>query len=213
MKRIAPSILAADFSDLCQSVQQVEPVDVLHLDVMDGHFVPNISFGQPVIRSLRQRTDHYFDTHLMIERPERYLEDFERAGVDRLTVHVEACEDTAAVVDSIHELGLDAGVALNPETPVAAVEHLLDAVEVVLLMGVEPGFGGQSFMEDTLGKIERVNELTDTEIEVDGGIDHETGAACARAGADTFVIGSSLFGQSDVPQALAELQDSIGIQR
>jgi len=214
MRRIAPSILAADFSELYADVSQVEgDVDLLHLDVMDGQFVPNISFGQPVIESLRERTDLYFDTHLMVERPGRYVEDFRSVGADRLTVHVEACEDTHDVVAEIHDHGMDAGVALNPDTDVEAIEPLLDVVDVVLVMSVQPGFGGQSFMPETLDRVERITRQTDAEIEVDGGIDGETGARCAEAGAETFVIGSSLFGREDVPAALEELRAGIGIDR
>ncbi|WP_136689785.1 ribulose-phosphate 3-epimerase [Halorhabdus amylolytica] len=212
MRRIAPSILAADFSDLYGDVSQVEgSVDLLHLDVMDGQFVPNISFGQPVIASLRERTDLYFDTHLMIERPSRYVEDFASVGVDRLTVHVEAREDTRAIVEEIHDHDMDAGVALNPDTDIEAIEPLLDTVDMVLVMSVQPGFGGQSFEPETLDRVERIAEQTDTEIEVDGGVDEETGPRCAEAGVDTFVIGSSLFGREDIPGALTELRESIGI--
>jgi ribulose-phosphate 3-epimerase len=172
---------------------------------MDGHFVPNISFGPPVVSSLRPRTDLYFDTHLMIADPARYLDAFVEAGSDRLTVHVEACDDTQAVIDDIHDLGVDAGVAINPDTPVSTIEPLLDTVDVVLVMSVEPGFGGQDFIPATVEKIERLAALTDTEIEVDGGIDGTTGRSCVDAGADTLVIGSSLFGQPDPSEALATL--------
>jgi len=212
MRRIAPSILAADFADLYGDVRQVESeVELLHLDVMDGGFVPNISFGQPVIAALDERTDLYFDTHLMIERPARYVEDFASVGADRLTVHVEACEDTQAVVDEIHDHDMDAGVALNPDTDLSAVEPLLDTVDMVLVMSVQPGFGGQSFKPETLDRVERLDARTDTEIEVDGGVDEETGPQCAAAGVDTFVIGSSLFGREDIPRALGELREAIGI--
>ncbi|QGN06285.1 ribulose-phosphate 3-epimerase [Halorhabdus sp. CBA1104] len=209
--RIAPSILAADFADLSGAVEAVDSVELLHLDVMDGHFVPNISFGPPVIESLRSRTDVYFDTHLMIEQPDRYVDAFATAGADRLTVHAEACEDTAAVVDQIHDADLDAGVAINPDTPVETIEPLLDDIDLALVMTVQPGFGGQSFMHETVEKVERLAALSDVEIEVDGGVDSETGPECATAGADTFVIGSSLFGREDVPAALAELRAAIGI--
>jgi ribulose-phosphate 3-epimerase len=209
--RIAPSILAADFADLSGEIEAVDSVELLHLDVMDGHFVPNISFGPPVIESLRSRTDVYFDTHLMIEQPDRYVDTFEAAGVDRLTVHAEACDDTAAVVDQIHDAGLDAGVAINPDTPVETIEPLLDDIDLALVMTVQPGFGGQSFMYETVEKVEQRAAISDVEIEVDGGVDAETGPECAEAGADTFVIGSSLFGREDVPAALAELRDAIGI--
>lgn len=209
MTRIAPSILAADFSDLYGSVRHVEGAELLHLDVMDGHFVPNISFGMPVVRSLRRRTDLYFDTHLMIEQPAQYLEAFEEAGSDRLTVHPEACDDLRSTVDSIRSLGLDAGVALNPGTPIDAVEPVLDDLDVVLLMSVEPGFGGQDFMPETLPKIERLDAMTDTEIAVDGGVNRDTAPQCARAGADTLVVGSSVFGQDDPGAALRELQQRL----
>jgi ribulose-phosphate 3-epimerase len=211
MRRIAPSVLAADFGCLADEVAQVADTGILHLDVMDGQFVPNISFGPPVIRSLGTHTDAYFDTHLMIEAPGRYVEAFAAAGADRLSVHPEACEDTRATIDAIHAEGLDAGVVLNPGTDIEATAALFDAVEVVLLMGVEPGFGGQSFIDATVDRVAAVADRTDTEVAVDGGIDAETGPRCAAAGANTFVIGSSLFGADDVPAALARLEDAIGV--
>lgn len=207
MARIAPSILAADFNNLAESIQRVSGVELLHLDVMDGQFVPNISFGQPVIDSLRAESDLYFDTHLMIDRPGRYLEDFVSVGTDRLTVHAEACEDPAAVVEEIHSHGVDAGLAINPETSAGSISEYLEDVDSVLVMGVQPGFGGQEFMPETVEKIAELDGMAaDIEIEVDGGIDAETGARCRDAGADTFVIGSSLFGRDDIEQALVELQ-------
>jgi len=212
MARIAPSILAADFADLYGDVRQVESADILHLDVMDGHFVPNISFGPPVIDSLRDRTDLYFDTHLMIEHPGDYVEAFQDAGADRLTVHVESEDDPGAVIESIHDHGMDAGIALNPDTDVEAVEPYLDDVEVVLVMSVQPGFGGQSFMPETLDRIEQLDAMGAAEIEVDGGVNSETGSQCVESGVDTLVIGSSLFGQSDVARALADLRESVGIE-
>jgi len=212
MARIAPSILAADFADLYGDVRQVESADILHLDVMDGHFVPNISFGPPVIDSLRDRTDLYFDTHLMIEHPGEYVEAFQDAGADRLTVHVESEDDPGAVIESIHDHGMDAGIALNPDTDVEAVEPYLDDVEVVLVMSVQPGFGGQSFMPETLDRIEQLDAMGAAEIEVDGGVNSETGPQCVESGVDTLVIGSSLFGQSDVARALTDLRESVGIE-
>ncbi|WEL16962.1 MULTISPECIES: ribulose-phosphate 3-epimerase [unclassified Halorhabdus] len=212
MCRIAPSILAADFADLYGDVSDVESAEILHLDVMDGHFVPNISFGPPVISSLRDRTDLYFDTHLMIEHPGEYVEAFQDAGADRLTVHVESEDDPGAVIESIHDHGMDAGIALNPDTDVEAVEPYLDDVEVVLVMSVQPGFGGQSFMPETLDRIERLDAMGAPEIEVDGGVNSETGPQCVESGVDTLVIGSSLFGQSDVAGALADLRESVGIE-
>mgnify|MGYP000657537202 CR=1 FL=1 len=212
MARIAPSILAADFADLYGDVSQVESADILHLDVMDGHFVPNISFGPPVIDALRDRTDLYFDTHLMIEHPGEYVEAFRNVGVDRLTIHVESEDDIGPVIDAIHDHGMDAGVALNPDTDVAAVEPYLDDVEVVLVMSVQPGFGGQSFMPKTFDRIEQLDARGASEIEVDGGVNHETGPKCVEAGAETLVIGSSLFGQENVAGALADLRESVGIE-
>jgi ribulose-phosphate 3-epimerase len=179
---------------------------------MDGHFVPNISFGPPVIESLRPRTDAYFDTHLMIAEPERYVDPFVEAGADRLTVHVEACDDVASVLETIHDRGVDAGVALNPDTPVEAATDAFDRADVVVVMGVQPGFGGQSFIEATVGKVETVAGVYDGEIEVDGGIDADTGPACGAAGADTFVIGSSLFGAEDVRTRLADLEAALGVE-
>lgn len=210
--RIAPSILAADFADLAAAIEPVAAVELLHLDVMDGRYVPNISFGQPVIRSLDDHWDHYFDTHLMIERPGRYVEDFADVGVDRYTVHADACEDTAAVIDAVDDAGMDAGLAINPDDDLATIEPYLDDVDVVIVMAVQPGFGGQSFTPETIERVERLDAMADVEIEVDGGIDEETGRQCANAGVDTFVIGSSLFGRDDPRQALADLREGIGIE-
>lgn len=212
MARIAPSILAADFADLYGDISNVESAEILHHDVMDGHFVPNISFGPPVIDALRGRTDLYFDTHLMIEHPGEYVEAFQDAGADRLSVHVEAEDDPGDVIDSIHDHGMDAGIALNPDTDVEAVEPYLDDVEVVLAMSVKPGFGGQSFMPKTLDRIEQLDAMGAAEIEVDGGVNSETGPKCVERGVDTLVIGSSLFGQSDVAAALTGLRESVGIE-
>jgi len=180
MIRIAPSVLAADFSSLYGSVQEVCQAEILHFDVMDGHFVPNISFGPPIISSLRNRTDVFFDTHLMIEQPNKYLDMFADAGSDRLTVHIEAIENARSVINTIHNLGIDAGIAINPTTPVQTIEHLLSDVEVVLVMTVEPGFGGQEFIPEMVKKVSALNKQTDTEIAVDGGIGPETGRNCVR---------------------------------
>lgn len=210
--RIAPSLLAADFGDLATDLSAVESVDLLHLDVMDGNYVPNISFGQPVIRSIDAHTDQYLDTHLMIERPGRYVDDFADTGVDRYTVHAEACEDVAAVIESVRGAGMDAGLAINPDDDLATIEPYLDDVDVVIVMAVQPGFGGQSFSPETIERVERLDAMADVEIEVDGGVDEKTGRQCAEAGADTFVIGSSLFGRDDPRQALADLREGIGIE-
>ncbi len=215
--KLAPSILAADFARLGEHVAQVERaaaqagVDRLHVDVMDGVFVPNISFGIPVIKSLSKVTKLPLETHLMIDRPERYLEAFVEAGATSLLVHVEGAAHLHRTVQQIRSLGVKAGVVLNPATPVAALEEILPDVDLVLLMTVNPGFGGQAFLRSTLPKIERVrlmiHELnTACELEVDGGIDAATAPFVVAAGANVLVAGSAVFQTSDgVDAALARL--------
>ena len=195
---IAPSILAADFARLGEEVEAVAEAgaDWIHLDVMDGHFVPNISFGPAVIAGLRERTKLPFDCHLMISPVDAYLEAFARAGVDRLTVHAEATVHLDRTLQVIDGLGVKAGVALNPATPVAAIEHVLDRIDLILVMTVNPGFGGQRFITAMTEKIAALREIVgtrDIHIEVDGGVDQETAIACAEAGADAFVAGSAVF--------------------
>lgn len=205
---LAPSILAADFARLGEEAAAVERiggkfgVDRLHIDVMDGLFVPNISFGIPVMKSLRKVTQLPFETHLMIEAPERYLKDFVDAGATSLLVHVEGARHLHRTVQQIKQLGVRAGVVLNPATPVSALEEILGDVDLVLLMTVNPGFGGQQFIRSMLPKIERVRLLMhdlnlDCELEVDGGVDAATARFCVDAGADVLVAGSAVFGAAD----------------
>jgi ribulose-phosphate 3-epimerase len=207
MARIAPSILSADFACLGDAVDQVSSqADLLHVDVMDGHFVPNLTIGPPVVASLRKHTDLYLDCHLMITNPEKYLEAFRRAGAGGCSVHVEV-GGTQALIDQMRELGLDVGLAVNPETPYEEFHRWLDQLDLILIMTVHPGFGGQSFMSEVVPKIRQTRQEIDrlgvaVAIEVDGGIDTKTASIVAEAGASVFVAGSAVFGQAD-PAAAA----------
>ncbi len=198
--RIAPSILAADFGDLARAVQAVDAqTDWVHVDVMDGHFVPNISLGPPVVQSLRPYSGRFFDCHLMISEPARYLEAFKNAGADGCTVHVEV-GDTAAVIADARALGLRVGLAANPDTPFESVAPFLGDVDLLLLMTVFPGFGGQSFMGDVMDKVVRARKEIDAgqlavDLEVDGGIDAVTAPLATHAGANVLVAGSAIFHQ------------------
>lgn len=199
MVRVAPSLLSADFGNLAEAVGEVSSAtDWLHVDVMDGHFVPNLTVGPPVVRSLRRHSGLYFDCHLMMQEPGRYLADFADAGADSVTVHVEV-GDTAELLDEAHRLGMRAGVALSPPTPPEAVEGCLDRADLVLVMTVHPGFGGQRFMAEMVPKIAAVRAALDrrgstAELEVDGGIDETTAPVVAAAGATVLVAGSAVFG-------------------
>jgi len=208
--RIAPSLLAADFARLRDEVQRVEAAgaDMLHLDVMDGHFVPNISFGVPIIEKLRGVTKLYFDTHLMIRHPLRHAEDFVRAGADGVTFHVEADSPPRAVIDRLRELGVAVGISLNPRTPPAMLDESLPEADLINVMTVEPGFGGQGFIRATLDTIRalRPRLRPDQRLEVDGGVNLDSVAEASAAGADTFVAGTAVFRAEDAAAAIEALR-------
>lgn len=213
MVKIAPSILSADFSKLGEEIKEVERggAELIHVDVMDGHFVPNITIGPLVVDSIRPITKLPLDCHLMIENPDQYIEAFAKAGADYITVHVEACRHLHRTIHLIKSFGVKAGVVLNPATPVEWIEPILSDVDMVLLMTVNPGFGGQKFISSVLPKIRKVKELADAkgldlEIEIDGGVNEETAALCIEAGATVLVAGSAVFNQSDRAQAIAKLK-------
>ena len=201
MYKLAPSILAADFSRLGEQIKKVENAgaDYLHIDVMDGMFVPSISFGLPVIETIRKESNLVFDVHLMIEEPGRYVKQFAKAGADILNVHVEACTHLQRTISEIKELGLKAGVTLNPGTPLTTLEYVLNDVDLVLIMSVNPGFGGQKFIPFTLQKLNDLREMrlrknASAEIEVDGGVTLSNAKEIMEAGAEVLVSGSSVFG-------------------
>lgn len=197
---ISPSLLSADFSRLADELQVIEQsgADWVHLDVMDGNYVPNLTFGMPIIKSIRKHSQLPFDVHLMIDQPERYIEEFKNAGADRLTFHVEACKHSHRYLTQIKELGMASGISLNPQTPLCFLEHLLEEIDQVLIMSVNPGFGGQSFIKTALNKIEDLRSMIDkkgldTIIQVDGGIGPENMQRIVSAGADVLVMGSAFF--------------------
>ena len=215
---IAPSILSSDFSRLGEEIRAVDAAgcDIIHVDVMDGHFVPNITIGPPVVNAARAVTQKDLDVHLMISDADKYIEAFAAAGADWITVHVEACPHLHRTVSRIRELGKKAGVVLNPATSLATLDYILEEVDLVMLMSVNPGFGGQSFIPSTLAKIRQLRQRIDgmgltVAIEVDGGISESTIAAVAEAGANIFVAGSAIYKSNNYEQAIATLRQQAEI--
>ncbi|MBU8877781.1 ribulose-phosphate 3-epimerase [Bacillus sp. FJAT-29790] len=215
MVKIAPSILSADFSKLGEEIKDVEKggADYIHVDVMDGHFVPNITIGPLIVEAIRPVTKLPLDVHLMIDNPDQYIEAFVKAGADYITVHVEACRHLHRTIHFIKSFGIKAGVVLNPATPVHTIENILEDIDMVLLMTVNPGFGGQEFIHSVLPKISAVKEMADSkglniEIEVDGGVNEETAKLCIEAGANVLVAGSAVYNQKDRAKAIAAIRGS-----
>jgi len=212
---IAPSILSADFANLEQEIKRIEiaGADWVHVDVMDGNFVPNITIGAPVVKNIRRVTKLPLDVHLMINHPEKYIKDFIKSGADYITVHYEACKDNLnEILESIRALGAKAGLSIKPATPVEAIEKYITKLDLILIMSVEPGFGGQSFMYESLEKISKTRailnkyELSKTYLEVDGGINSDTAKLSIAAGANALVAGSYVYGADDIKQAIESLR-------
>ena len=213
MIKIAPSILSADFAKLGEEIKDVERggADYIHVDVMDGHFVPNITIGPLIVEAIRPVTKLPLDVHLMIENPDLYIESFANAGADYITVHVEACKHLHRTIGLIKSLGVKAGVVLNPATPVNTIQHVIKDIDMVLLMSVNPGFGGQSFIPEVLPKIREVKAMAEQfnpmlEIEIDGGVNEETAKLCIEAGANVLVAGSAIYNKSDRKAAIAAIR-------
>ncbi|MBO0600974.1 ribulose-phosphate 3-epimerase [Sporosarcina sp. E16_3] len=213
MIKIAPSILAADFSKLAEEVKEVEAAgaELIHIDVMDGHFVPNITMGAIVVEALRPVTKLPLDVHLMIENPNMYIEQFAKAGADYITVHVEACPHLHRTLQLIKSYGVKSGVVLNPHTPVETILHVLDEIDLVLFMTVNPGFGGQKFIHSVVPKVKQLADIIRErglliEIEIDGGINEETIVPCAEAGATIFVAGSAIYNAPNRAEALRRIK-------
>ena len=213
MLKIAPSILAADFSKLAEEVNCVDSLgaDYIHIDVMDGHFVPNITLGPGIVKCLRPHTELPFDVHLMIENPDQYIKDFKEAGADIITVHVEACRHLHRTLQLIKQYEMQCGVVLNPHTPLEMIKHVLQEVDWILIMSVNPGFGGQTFIPDSLNKIATLNQWRQEQnlsyvIEVDGGVNEETARLCEEAGADVVVAGSAVFNAVDRQLAIQKIK-------
>lgn len=217
MIKIAPSILSADFSQLGDEIKKVEAAgaDMIHIDVMDGHFVPNLTFGPPVIAALRKVTKLPFDVHLMVRNPQDLIDPFIKAGADIITLHAETSPHLHRLIQNVKELGVKAAVALNPSTPLSTIEEILDELDMILIMSVNPGFGGQKFISSALNKIERLRALLNqrnlaADIQVDGGINEGTAAQVVAAGANILVAGSAIYGSPDMARTIQILKNSQG---
>ncbi|MFC4320226.1 ribulose-phosphate 3-epimerase [Litchfieldia salsa] len=213
MVKIAPSILSADFSKLGEEIKDVERggADLIHVDVMDGHFVPNITIGPLVVDAIRPVTDLPLDVHLMIENPDQFIPDFAKAGADYITVHVEACRHLHRTINLIKSFGVKAGVVLNPATPIESIKHIIEEIDMVLFMTVNPGFGGQSFIASVLPKMKELSTIIkekglNVEIEVDGGVNEQTAKLCVEAGATILVAGSAVYNTDDRKLAIAKIR-------
>lgn len=216
MTKIAPSVLSANFSKLGEEIREVEAggADYIHVDVMDGHFVPNITIGPLIVEAIRPITSLPLDVHLMIGNPDAYIPMFAKAGADILTVHAEACTHLHRTIQLIKEHGMKVGIALNPATPIDVVKHVLEDIDLILLMTVNPGFGGQKFINSVLPKIEQISQLIEIrqlsiEVEVDGGVNEETAKKCVEAGANVLVAGSAIYDQEDRAAAIDRIRSTI----